>query len=147
MQNLKFKIEIPASPEKIWEALWDDLNYRKWAAVYFEGSFMKVEKWEQGATVQFLDPDLNGIYSEIKVLKQNSSVTFQHIASVSKGQNQPVDENSKKWTGTTEKYQIVQQANNCLLSLELGVMDEHIQFMSEKTPEALKTIAAICTVN
>jgi len=36
MTRLEFTIDIEAQKSKIWEALWDENSYRKWAGVFLK---------------------------------------------------------------------------------------------------------------
>jgi len=59
---------------------------------------------------------------------------------VSNGKEQPIDEETKKWSGATEVYSLAEGIDNNTLTIEIDVMDEHLDFMKEKLPLALEKI-------
>lgn len=138
--RLQFSIDIQAEKSKIWEALWDENSYRAWASIFFEGSYIKVNDWEEGSKVLFLNPNQSGIYSIIEKHIPNKIIQFKHIGNVVEAQEQPIDEETKKWSGATEIYRLTEHINHITLTIELDVLDEHLDFMTAKLPEALEKI-------
>ena len=65
MKKLQFTIEINAPAIKVWDALWLDENYRKWAAVFQPGSHF-MSDLREGGEIQFLNPDGNGMYGVVE---------------------------------------------------------------------------------
>ena len=35
----KFEVTINATPEKVWDVLWNDLTYTQWTSVFCHGSY------------------------------------------------------------------------------------------------------------
>ncbi len=128
----------------IWKVLWNEHSYREWAGVFFEGSFLICDNWEEGGKIHFLGPDQSGIYSSI--IKHNPAkiIEFKHIGSVVEGKEQPIDDDSKKWTGATEIYALREENETNILTVEIDVMDEHLEFMSKTFPKALEKIKKNC---
>ena len=126
MQRLQFSIHIESEKSKIWNSLWDDTNYRRWARVFFEGSYAVTKNWQEGSIVHFLAPDQSGIYSRIEKHIQNSTIHFKHIGSVVGGKEQPIDEATKKWTGATETYTLSEEKGGVTLRVAIDIMDEHV---------------------
>lgn len=145
MNTLTFSIKINADKSAIWNALWEDNNYRKWSAVFFDGSYVVVNDWNEGSKVHFLGEGQNGIYSVIEKYIPNELVRFKHVGNVVDGKEQSVDPETEKWSGAKESYAVTEIGNGLnMLTLELNVMDEHLDFMKEKTPKALKVILKMC---
>ncbi len=140
INRLNFSIDIRAEKEKIWHALWNENFYRDWVSVFTEGSYAVTDYWKEGSTVQFLSPDQSGIYSLIETHIPKTIMVFRHIGTVVKGQAQPVDEESQKWTGATERYTLTEGKDTNRLTVDIDVMDEHVTFMTEKMPKALERI-------
>lgn len=140
INRLEFSIEIQAEPGSIWNALWEEKNYRDWASVFSEGSHYLIEHWEVGAKIMFLGPDASGIYSLIESYIPNKEIQFRHIGNVLEGKEQELDEEVKKWSGTTEKYSLLEGKASTTLFVEIDVLDEHLEFMRTKLPEALERI-------
>ena len=81
MKHLTFEIEINAPADKVWNAMWDEENYKKWTSTFCEGSYAK-SSWKQGERIHFLDPNGNGMYSEISTLVPNEKMFFTHIGNI-----------------------------------------------------------------
>lgn len=145
IHRLKFSIDIPTEKDKIWQALWGDESYRSWAGVFYEGSYAISNQWEEGSTVLFLAPDKSGIYSIIGTHVPNEIMAFKHIGNVVNGEEQALDEESKKWTGTKEIYPLIKKANSNTLKVEIDILGEHLDFMKSKLPKALEKIKANCS--
>ncbi|MGB1031913.1 MAG: hypothetical protein ACPGWM_04830 [Flavobacteriales bacterium] len=144
IHHLHFSININSTPKAIWNALWNDQLYRKWASVFFEGSYMRCDEWKAGHTVFFLGPDQSGIYSTIEAYVPNKTIRFKHIGKVKKGEKLAVDKETKLWSGSNEAYTILEGSEHHTLSVEIDVMDEHLEFMKGKFPEALGVIKSNC---
>lgn len=145
IHRLHFSIDIQAEKTKIWEALWNDDSYRDWASVFFEGSYALTDHWKEGSQVLFLAPDQSGIYSLIEKHIPNHMIQFKHIGNVVKGKEQPLDEETKKWSGTTEIYTLTEGSNCHTLTVEIDVLEEHLEFMNRTFPKALETIKNNCS--
>lgn len=62
MKFLEFEIQINATPEKVWETLFTQDSYKKWASAMNEGTYFE-GNWEVGSIMKFLDPQNNGMYN------------------------------------------------------------------------------------
>ena len=140
LNRLIFSRDIPAEKSSVWKALWEDANYRKWSAAFLEGSYMLAEIWEEGGIVHFLGPDQNGIYSKIEQYFPFSIISFKHIGKVTDAKPQPIDEETKTWSGATETYKLIEGENSVKLEVEIDIMEEHLEFMKDKFPKALELI-------
>lgn len=145
INRLQFSIDIDAEKTKIWNALWDENLYRDWASVFFEGSYVITDNWKEGSKVLFLAPDQSGIYSIIETHIPNKIITFKHIGNVLKGKEQPVDDESKTWTGATETYTLTNGTNSNTLTIEIDVLNEHLDFMTNTLPKALQKVKNNCS--
>lgn len=140
INKLDFSIGIKTEKNKIWKALWNDNSYRRWASIFFEGSYIVVYNWEEGSTVLFLGPDQSGIYSLIEKHIPNEIIRFKHIGTVSKGKEQPINDETKLWSGAHETYKLSEVEKTITLSVEIDVLNEHLDFMNTKMPKALEKI-------
>lgn len=144
LNRLLFSIDIAADKTKIWKAIWEDKYYRDWASIFFEGSYYEAKNLNEGSKIMFLGPDQNGIYSLIQTHIPEEIIKFKHIASVTNGKLQAIDDESKKWTGANEIYSLKEGLNSISLQVEIDVLDEHVEFMSSKLPLALEKIKKNC---
>ena len=145
INRLQFSTTIKAEKSNIWKALWDDNYYRDWVSVFFEGSYLVVSNWIEGSIVHFLDPDKNGIYSKIEKHIPNKIIVFKHIGNVINGKEQPIDEETKKWSGATETYSLSEIEHGNLLTVDIDILDEHLEFMKTTFPKALEKVKNNCT--
>lgn len=145
INRLQFSIDIKADKAKIWNALWNENFYRDWASVFFEDSYAVTYNWEEGSKVLFLSPDHNGIYSIIETHIPNKMIVFKHIGNVVKGKAQPIDDDTKKWSGATEIYTLTKGTDCNILTVEIDVLDEHLNFMKITFPKALEKIKNNCS--
>ena len=145
INRLQFSIEIKAERAKIWDALWNENSYRDWAGVFFSGSYAVTDNWREGSKVHFLAPDQSGIYSIIEKHVPNELIQFKHIGTVLEGKEQPVDNETKKWSGSTEIYKLVEGTDATKLEIDIDVLDEHLEFMTQKFPMALEKIKNNCS--
>ncbi|MBG6129976.1 hypothetical protein IWQ47_001941 [Aquimarina sp. EL_43] len=145
INRLQFSIDIKAEKTKIWDALWKDNYYRDWTSVFFEGSYAITDNWKEGSKVVFLSPDQNGIYSIIETHIPNKIMRFKHIGNVIKGEEQPIDDETKAWSGATEIYTLTSGADSNTLNVEIDVLDEHLDFMKTTFPKALEKVKENCS--
>lgn len=145
INKLTFSIDIKADKAKIWKALWDEASYRDWVSVFSEGSYAITDHWKEKSKVQFLGPDNNGIYSIVETHIPNKIITFKHLGLVVNGKEQPIDDDTKKWSGATESYMLSEGKDNNILTVNIDVMDEHLDFMKSTFPKALEIIKHNCS--
>lgn len=144
INRLKFSIDIKAEKISIWKALWDLNSYKEWAGVFFEGSYAVTDNWEEGTKVYFLASNQSGIYSAIEKHIPNKIMQFRHIGNVIEGKEQPIDDETRKWSGATENYALFEGKDMNTLMVEIDVMDEHLEFMTNTFPLALEKIKENC---
>jgi len=142
LNRLKFAIDIDADASVIWDSLWS--NYREWACVFEEGSYVLADNWDAGNTVHFLGPNHNGIYSIIEKHLPDERITFRHVGLVTNGKEQPVDEATKTWSGANETYSITRAGEYNTLTIEIDILDEHLDFMNDRLPKAMDRIKNNC---
>ncbi len=144
IHRVKFSIDIKAEKSDIWKALWNDNSYREWAGVFFAGSYMVSDNWQEKSKVLFLGPDESGIYSLIETHVPNKIISFKHIGNVVNGEEQPIDDETKKWSGCTETYTLTEGKSSVQLTVEIDILDEHLDFMNKTFPKALEKIKENC---
>ena len=115
--------------------------------MFFEGSYVITDNWKENSTVLFLSPNKNGIYSIIEKHTPNKIMSFKHISTVINKQKQPIDDETKKWTGATETYTLTEELDYNKLSVKIDVLDEHLNFMKDTFPIALKKVKNKCLSN
>ena len=145
MLKLHFSIEIKAPSEKVWDILWNDDTYRKWTGVFNETSHA-VTDWKEGSKVLFLTEEKDGMYSIIERNIQYKLMSFRHLGSVKKGIELPSDEESQKWYGTTENYELTETGETTVLKVDIDAPGEYKDFFEKKFPEALGIVKELSEV-
>lgn len=142
MQYLTFSSDINASPEKIWQVLWEDATYRQWTSAFSEGSYA-ISDWKEKSKVHFLSPSGEGMFSEIDQLVPNAFMSFRHLGVVRNGEEQPQDEETRKWSGAMENYTLERMGDGTRLTVEIDITDDHAQYFQDTFPKALALVKSI----
>jgi hypothetical protein len=142
MKKIQFSVQINAPWEKVWNALWDDTNYRNWTSVFHEGSYAETD-WKEGSKALFLTPEGSGMYSTIAKNIPNQFMSFRHLGEVKNGVEQPIDEKTKEWSGALENYTLADENGSTRLTAELDMSEDHFQFFNDVFPKALDKVKAI----
>ncbi|THF51838.1 SRPBCC domain-containing protein [Flavobacterium supellecticarium] len=146
MKILQFKIEIKASPATVWNALWEISNYNQWARVFSEGS-TAVSDWKEGSSILFIDDHQNGMYSIINQMVPNELMSFKHIGILKNGKEEPLDEESKKWTGAMENYILIDLKDATQLEVSMDIPEDFEDYFNLKFPQALEIVKKIAENN
>ena len=138
MVTLEFEIQISASREQIWEALWADANYRYWTEVFAMGSYAVTNNWLQGSEVQFLLPDGRGMYSLIEQHEPLERMCFRHLGSIAEGRREPFPPPADN----RECYSLTDSGKGVRLSARLETEPEAEPFFNDRFPVALRRVKA-----
>lgn len=139
MKTLSFKTTINAPAEKVWKVLWNDASYRQWTRFFSEGSYAESD-WKEGSKVTFLNGDKDGMYSIIDKMTENQLMEFKHLGVIKNGIEQPIDEATKKWSGSKERYTLKESNGKTELIVEVDVVEEFESYMTGTFPLALDKI-------
>jgi uncharacterized protein YndB with AHSA1/START domain len=142
MKKLNFTVEIHAPKEKVWNALWNDASYRKWTSVFSEGSYA-VSDWKEGSRIEFLSSTGEGMYSTISKMVPNEVMVFRHEGMMINGKEQPIDEETKKWSGSEEAYTLIENGGFTEVTVQLDVTEDHYDYFKEVFPKALNKLKEI----
>ncbi len=134
MKKLEFITDINASPEKIWEVLWQDAYYRKWTSVFMEGSYAESD-WKEGSRIKFLTPGGKGMYGIIKRKIDNTEMSFEHQGEIKDGKEVP-----QPWGSPQERYFLTKENDKTRLKVVLDASEEWEKYFSETFPRALALV-------
>jgi uncharacterized protein YndB with AHSA1/START domain len=134
METLKFNTSIKASREKVWQVLWNDDTYRKWTAVFCEGSHAESD-WKEGSEIKFLGPDGSGMFSIIETKIPNEQMSFRHLGELKNGVKE-----TKDWDGAMEKYFLTEADGTTELRVEIGMNEEYVKYFADIFPKALEIV-------
>jgi len=140
MTHLQPTIHIHATPEKIWDILWNDTTYRIWVAPFCEGSYYKTERFEEGATIHFLTPTGEGMYSLIDKIIPNRYLAFRHQGSIINYEEQDFTPETEALNNVLETYTLLPNNNGTTLKVELDTTEQYRAFMTNALDQAMKKI-------
>lgn len=138
MKKLQFTIEINAPKEKVWDALWQDQNYRKWTSVFHEGSHYESD-FQEGSEILFLGPEKSGMYAKIEKLVPNEKMYFLHQGEYKNGEKQE----GTFGEDAIEQYDLVEKDGKIELSVTMNVPEDYILYFAEIFPKALEIVKEI----
>jgi len=140
MQTIQHSIEINASKENVWEALWSDKDLRDWAGIIDEGTYM-TGSLEEGKEVNFISSVSGyGVVSKVDKMIPHQYVSFIQIADVKVGKNGSFEKRDKQWEGGKEVYKLEEKDGKVMLSLTQETPDELIEIFKTRIPKALERI-------
>lgn len=134
METLEYTIEIDATPEKVWTALWDETSYRQWTSAFTKGSFY-LGTWEEESMMKFLDPENNGMFSRVLKNDPNKEMVFLHLGEIFDGVEVPQD-----WGDATETYLLKETEEGTKLIARIKTSEEFKEFFEDKFPQALQNV-------
>lgn len=143
MEKQQYKITINAPREKVWDALWEDKNYRTWTAVFAEGSSAKTDNWKEGTKVMFTDGTNNGMVALIEANRPNEFMSFKHMGMMKDGEEADAGE----WTGAHENYTLTATGGQTELAVDIDIADAFKDYFSETWPKALASIKELAEKN
>jgi hypothetical protein len=139
MEKITFKTVINAIPEKVWEVLWNDDTYRKWTAVFSEGSHAETD-WKEGSKVLFLDGAGQGMVSKIAKNRPNEFMSIEHLGEVKDGIEDINSEKVKAWAGAHEDYTLKKINGTTELTVDMDVTGDFKDYFQQTWPKALESV-------
>lgn len=142
MKRLEFKININAPAEKVWYSLWDDENYRNWTSAFCEGSYL-ITDYKEGSKAHFLSPSGEGMFSLVSTNKPFETMSFNHIGLLKNFEEQPIDDDTKLWSGCEEKYELDEKNGKTTVKASVDVIEQHADYFNQSFPNGLKKLKEI----
>ena len=134
MKFLEFEIQINATPEKVWETLFTQDSYKKWASAMNEGTYFE-GNWEVGSIMKFLDTQNNGMYNLVTENIRFKVLGMKHLGWILKGELSP-----QNWEDSTLNYILEPSENGTLLKGTVNSLDEFVEFFNSKYPQNFEHI-------
>lgn len=134
MKFLEFEKQINATPEKVWETLFTQDSYKKWASAMNEGTYFE-GNWEVGSIMKFLDPQNNGMYNLVTENIRFKVLGMKHLGWILKGELSP-----QNWEDSTLNYILEPSENGTLLKGTVNSLDEFVEFFNSKYPQNFENI-------
>lgn len=142
MEKVEFKKEINATPEKVWEILLGKDNYPKWASIFAEGSTAETD-WQKGSKAIFHDGKGLGMVARIEENIPNKFISIKHLGAIKDG----VEDLNQNWGNAFENYSLEAKENRTILTIDLNVPKDWLQYMEETWPKALDKVAELAENN
>lgn len=139
MQNKQFSILINAPRNKVWDVLWTDDSYRKWAATFAEGSRAKTD-WKKGSKIHFVDGSNSGMVAEVADNIPGEYMSIRHLGSVMNGVENYEDEQGKEWNGSLENYTLRDENGQTKLDVDMDIAEEYLSYFENAWPKALQKV-------
>lgn len=146
MDRIHFEISIDAEPEKVWNAIIDQSNYREWTTPFgpnckFEGG------WEKGDKIRFLgtsdDGKTEGMVAEIAESRKYSFISIRHLGYVHGDKEDTTSEAVRKWAPAYENYTLTKMKEWTRFEVDVDTEEEFMVMFSEMWPKALQRLKEI----
>lgn len=137
MKELDFSIDINASKEKVWDTLWQDTTFRKWAGVIDPGTYMS-GKLKEGGEVKFISSESGyGVTSLVEKLIPNEYLLLRHSEDT---KEMGREEREKEWTGGKESYSLLEKDGVTTLTVKFDIPPQQEEYFKKNYPKALKMV-------
>ncbi|WP_276378633.1 SRPBCC domain-containing protein [Flavobacterium sp. H4147] len=146
METLEFTVQIKANPDKVWKVLWEDETYKKWTSVFCEGSYT-VSDWNEGDKIHFMSPNGEGMNSIIEKKIPNEYMAFKHIGEIKDFKEQPLDEETKKWSGAMETYRLIPNGEFTDLVAKVDAGEKFVDYFKDVFPKGLEVVKQLSEEN
>lgn len=149
MKKLQFKKEIQASAEKAYTTMLGINNiktYELWTAEFnptstYEGS------WDKGSKIYFVGIDQEGnrggMVAEIADNIPFRFVSIRHYGILQGDKEITEGPDVEKWTGGFENYSFEEKNGSTLVTIEIDVTDEFLDYFNNTWPKALDKLNEI----
>jgi predicted 3-demethylubiquinone-9 3-methyltransferase (glyoxalase superfamily)/uncharacterized protein YndB with AHSA1/START domain len=138
MQKINFSVAINATPECVWQILWDDHSYRGWTSIFQEGSYAESD-WQEGSKVLFLDGQGKGMVSTIARLVPQEVMSFKHLGVIKDG----AEDFSTDFGEAYETYFLKKTADGTELVVELDSDPAYTAYFEGVFPSALQLVKSM----
>jgi len=146
METLEFTVQIKTNPDKVWKVLWEDETYKKWTSVFCEGSYT-VSDWNEGDKIHFMSPNGEGMNSVIEKKIPNEYMAFKHIGEIKDFKEQPLDEETKKWSGAMETYRLIPNGEFTDLVAKVDAGEKFVDYFKDVFPKGLEVVKQLSEEN
>lgn len=143
MITLQFEKKINAHIEKVWDALWEENNYKQWTHHFSPGSYMTSD-WKQGGKTVFLDSSgQNGMVSTISIINQPEELVFEHLGYLKDGKEILSGEEVDKYKGAKEAYYMKEHDGVTTLRASVETLPEYEDHMKKGFENGLEEVKKI----
>ncbi|WP_374948216.1 SRPBCC domain-containing protein [Mucilaginibacter sp.] len=145
MEQSTFKIDISATPQKVWNTLFTDEDYKRWTEVFCEGSHA-ITDWKEGSKAHFLDDKGRGMFAVLEKVVPNEYMSIKALGEIIDGQETYDSDGAKACSGSYENYTLTANGDKTLLTVDLAggsIPEEFQKFLATVWPKAMIKIKEI----
>ena len=135
MKTLKFLVHISAPKEIVWNTLWNEESYKKWASVFHEGTQALSDR-KEGSKILFFSPDGEGMSSAVARTIPNEFLSFRHFNKSEGSATSNDDSRSEAF----ENYFLREEDGITELRVEVDTNENSVQYFEHTFPMALKKV-------
>jgi uncharacterized protein YndB with AHSA1/START domain len=144
MKTFRSKIDIAASPKKVWDTMIKPDTYKEWVNVAWPGSYYE-GNWGLGENVKFISPGQGGTLARIVEYRPYEYIRAEHIAVINNdGTEDRGSEAAKNWIGTMESYAFHEVNGNTQLESAMNTNPEWGHMFADSMPKALAKLKEMC---
>ena len=144
MEKLESKIDIAATPQKVWDRMIQPDTYKVWVNAAWPGSYYE-GKWQKGENVRFISPGQGGTLATIVEYRPYEYILAKHVAVLNPdGTEDRQSETARGWIGTTESYTFTERNGKTELKTEMNTNPEWGKMFTDSMPKALAKLKEIC---
>lgn len=143
VRRLRFEETIEAPVEVVWETMLGDEGYRRWTAVFAEGSHFE-GSWSEGSRIRFLAPSGDGMVAEIAENRRHEFLSIRHLGVVADGVEDTTSDAVRAWAPAYENYTFHPVPEGTRVVVDQEVAPEYEQMMQETWGKALAKLKQLC---
>lgn len=144
MKQMQFTVVIRADKQKVWDTLWQDATFRKWAGLVDPGTYM-VGELKAGHEVQFISEENGyGVTSLVVEVTPCESLLLKHKADT---QDTGKQDREKEWTGGEESYKLTEKDGTTTLVAAFDAPPEMEEYFAINYPKALKRVKELAELS
>ncbi|MEJ7931272.1 SRPBCC domain-containing protein [Ramlibacter sp. AN1015] len=142
-RTLRYSVLIDAPRRQVWSTMLGPESYRDWTTAFCEGSYYE-GSWEQGHTIRFLDPQGNGVISEIAQNRPFEHIGIRHLGVVAGGVADTESATAREWAPSFENYDFRDEGTGTRVDVETEIPQKYEDMMERLWPAALARLKALC---
>lgn len=143
MKTLTYTIRIEASVDRVRETMIAPDTYNAWTSAFTAGSHYE-GSWDEGAEIRFLDPNRDGMVSEIAENNGVDFISIRHLGYIKNGVDDTTSDEIRAWAPAYENYTFTASEGGTLLRIACDVTDDFVAYMNDTYPKALALLKELC---
>jgi uncharacterized protein YndB with AHSA1/START domain len=143
MKKLHFEVSIHAPRKKVWDTMLAPDTYRQWTRAFAEGCYYD-GSWEKGASIRFLAPTGDGMFSKIVDNREHEHILIEHLGMLRDGKEDRDNPQAQAWAGAREAYSFSEENGVATVAVDVDTAEELEGDFSQMWPNALASLKELC---